>query len=64
MWGTRGLGSKPAYGLRARDEGAGLGAEVFQSRLFFPFMFDCETSLSVEDLGLSVLLLRWGLRAS
>lgn len=61
VWGTGGVGSKP-HGQGARDErdrdGAGMGAEVFQSRLFFLFMFDRETNLSVEDLGLSVLLLR------
>lgn len=62
VWGTGGVGSKPAYWQGARDErdrdGAGLGAEVFHSRLFFPFMFGCETNSSVEDQGLSVLLFR------
>lgn len=68
VWGIRGVGSKPAYGLGASDKEnrarAGSGAEVFQSRLFFQFIFGRETNLSVEDLSLSVLLLRTGLRAS
>lgn len=67
VWGTRGLGPKPANGLGAGDERNRPGAEWGQ-RCFSPgfsfTLFDHDTNLSVEDLSLSVFSPRWGQRAS